>query len=235
MSRLATLVIVIAGLVVIGVPDGNSFWDFNVLEVVAAVAIVIAAIISGLRFSQTRPWRMWDVRFFEGSDVIFGQDFPPSEVYKHRWPKGISVTAPNECADIRVRVKATSGVDVSEIGGRLVERVWFPRVYRIWGWQPISPNQSGVTYSDARDEQWRRDDDYQVTSRPKPKQYPDGANGWRLKFPGQSLRVLKGDSLWITVTLHVDKEWTGHFEFQGPTASGGRGYKRRKITVKPSS
>ena len=189
----------------------------------AVGGIVSAFIVSLLVWLWRRasPFRAYDVTYL-GSE---SPDFPPARIREHRWTKAQSYSSRNREVSVRLRAKATHEVRIDEANVRLVERV------RRWPrptWRGKTSAQ-GTYMNNLNDAGWSTQ-----AGRPKPTSEPDGAQGWRLRFPG-GLHLIEGDSLWLEATITVQDNWDGYVEFMGPSADGRRCYKRRQLTLNEST
>ena len=182
---------------------------------------------------KNAPSRMYDLSFLDGSSG----SFPPGYVYSQPFRYNTTTTSEtNGIAEIRARVRALQGVDIEEIGFRLVNRNWCPSrpsPFPLWMWQGVRPSTEGVFVTNLWDAEWEREQsiDPHRLARGQPHSLPDDSGGYRLNFGQARRRILARDSLWIRVIIQAGANWNGHLEFQGPSQDQQRAYRRRHVTL----
>ena len=223
----------LASITAILFPDGDSFWDFNAMELFATVSIVIAVLWGFRRWYYSRSRHTYDIRYAPPDG-----EFPPNFLKEIKWKKRDYFCAGyDDLSEVRIRGRAKRGVSVRGVSVQLVKRVWLPRKfipYPLWDWNRVRISAEGVHVSDIYDAEHERQTGlWGQSSQPDSWREPDDSGGYRLWFKGQSLELLQGDSLWLRVLLDIRQEWSGHIEFQSASQDNKRAYMRRSIRLKP--
>jgi hypothetical protein len=171
----------------------------------------------GSSYSAARMWNL-------GFDTL-GGEWPPAPAINRGLEKTLKAELNTKLGDTSIwigqfpiRVKANSGILVSEIDIRFVTKEKRSK------WNPNNP-VSVKEIIDAHAETY-----FDYFSDDYPKERDDFVGGKVLRYTNPK-GMLAGDSFWLRLEIQSSVSWSGYLEFFGPTPHGVRGYCRRKITV----